>query len=362
MARISARLLLLAGPVLLVVLAVSTWQDPAHLFDRKPIAARIASILLQNENVAGITDFDERLVQRNYARGLVHPRSIVVLGSSRVMQFREVMFPGHTLYNAAVSGATIEDLLAIYEILRERSLVPRRVILGLDPWMLNRNNGQVRWRALATDYARFAKGASLPSPAWPAWLELPPYMEALQPGYFQESLRQLARAILKGQPQSGSVRATTATEDEGMLKLRDGSIVYSRDFRERSQESIDESARMFTRAPVYSLEGFSELDAGLAWAWETLIEAMRSDGVEVTIVLAPFHPHAYATLLASGRYSMLAQSEREFCRIAREKSMPVVGSFDPSAVGATSRDFLDGMHSRAAFLERMLVTLDSKPK
>ncbi len=50
--------------------------------------------------------------------------------------------------NLGMSGAGIYDYLGIMGIYQNIGSKPRRVIIGLDPWVLNDNNGDNRYQAL----------------------------------------------------------------------------------------------------------------------------------------------------------------------------------------------------------------------
>ena len=78
-------------------------------------------------------------------------RRDVVLGSSRANHLDSKML-GRKVDNYWMSGATLEDILALYFILEQTGKKPGRIILALDPWLFNANNAQERWRELTSEY------------------------------------------------------------------------------------------------------------------------------------------------------------------------------------------------------------------
>jgi hypothetical protein len=57
-----------------------------------------------------------------------------------------------TFFNHGVSGATIEDDIAILELYLENGPAPRTIIIDVDPWILNANNRQMSWMTLKGEY------------------------------------------------------------------------------------------------------------------------------------------------------------------------------------------------------------------
>src|SRR5690606_22220124 len=105
-----------------------------------------AAILVGN-NVTNIENYDERTLQRNIINNHHICPQVLVLGSSRTMLINSREFIGKTFFNNSVSGASIEDIVAIYQMYDNRKCYPGKIILALDPWILNVNNGQNRWKS-----------------------------------------------------------------------------------------------------------------------------------------------------------------------------------------------------------------------
>jgi hypothetical protein len=347
------RKLLLLSPVALLFAGVVAWRDPAHLLDSGRYEAGVAALLVAGKDVAGVADCDERLLQARYVEGLRAPPDVLVLGSSRMAQVGEKAFPGARLHNASVSGASFEDLAAIYELYRARGLLPRRLVVGLDPWLLNRNHGQDRWRSLAAPYAAFAarEGLAPVGAAAPSFASR--LREALSPAYFQASLRTLRTQPLRRQPYH--VTRDPEAEEES-CKRADGTHVYARSYRTRSQREVDDDAASYARAtPVYSLGAFGELDPDAQRKLERFVRRVQADGVMPTLVLVPYHPETYRMLMTSGRYDRVREAEAWYRKLAVETGAQLVGSFDPAALALPASQFYDGMHPRREAFPEILI-------
>ena len=105
----------------------------------------IADILLSGHNVANIGNYDERLLQKDIIQNDQRQIDIIVLGSSRSMQINSQtindIFQDQIFFNHAVSGASVEDYIAILDLYLEKNALPSTIIIGVDPWILNSNNG-----------------------------------------------------------------------------------------------------------------------------------------------------------------------------------------------------------------------------
>ena len=83
----------------------------------------------------------------------------LVIGSSRVWQISSDIYDGELL-NLGVAGASIEDHIAISEMAIEK-FKPKRILLGVDPWLFNKYNYQARWKSLSKEYRLAAENIRL---------------------------------------------------------------------------------------------------------------------------------------------------------------------------------------------------------
>jgi hypothetical protein len=190
-------------PIPIVMVAVNVIGDPANLFRSEDYEVEIARIMLSGRNVANLTDYNERRVQACFAERLVERRDVLVLGSSRSMQVSSDTFPSRTFYNAGLSGATLEDHVGLLELYVEGDKAPGVLVWGLDPWLLNRANGQTRWMDLAGPCKRALVRLGRPVPpdvenaaaGAAAWEK---YAQLLSPSYFQLSLKSIFNRLRRG--------------------------------------------------------------------------------------------------------------------------------------------------------------------
>jgi hypothetical protein len=119
-------------------------------------------------------------------------------------------------------------------------------------------------------------------------------------------------------------------------------------------EAVRRIALEYTSGVPNYLGGFTELDADAQRLLAALVGAMQRDGVRVVLLLTPYHPTAYAGLLASRKYRIVAEAEADFRQLAARLGVPILGSYDPAVGGFTETDFYDASHTRDTALERWL--------
>ena len=351
MQRILTKILLLF-PIPVVMFVVSFLGDPANLFNNGSYETKVASILLAGKNAAGISNYDERLVQKEYADKTSKAKDVMVFGSSRAMQINSAMFTGKTFYNCSVSGATLEDMTAIYWRYHVKSHQPSLIIFSLEPFILNQNNGQIRWMSLSDDAFEMSKVLNtencLPTPALVTITKSKKLLEAFSPSYFRQSL-----ALLLSNKKE-VLYPTDDNQGDLAIKVRDGSHSYDKKFRTKTRDAIEAEAVAFAKMnPVYSLGDFNVLAPEKVKMFEAFIKLLQRDNVEIEFFLPPYHPTAYDMIIASGKYKMVPEAESYFLKVARANKIRVYGSYDPKNVGLGPDDFFDGPHPKRAAVERI---------
>lgn len=350
-------------PFAIGLVSVNYFVDPAQIFNRNHYEQGIAEILLKGSNVADVSNRDERFLQKHYIAGLQKKKDIIVLGSSRSLQIRSASFPKKSFFNHGVSGATIEDYMAIFEMYLEKNMESDVVILGLDPWVLNKNNGQERWESTYDFYERFAsklglndKGFSVSFP-WQTneFFRIKKYLQIFSLSYFQNSILYLRTETTANKDKKGKYYPTDATDLDVDVLLFDGSYSYKRAYRETSISEALKAAKDYAgRETVYSLGSFHELDGKLIFKFEKFLDYLLSKDIKVIFFLPPYHPFLYAYLADSLKYNRIVEAERYFRKVALENNIPVIGSYNPANCGLGEGDFYDAMHPKTEAVARLL--------
>lgn len=346
-------------PLAAIVLAVNLLGDPARVASRGAYERAVADILLSGRHAAGLSNYDERLVQRFYAERLTRAPEVLVLGSSRVMPLRAEAFAPRSFYNASVSSATLHDIMALHELFEARGGSPSLIIVGVDPWMLQPNESMVGWQTLGPEYERACRKVALPECDRAPRMARPRRLLAAlaSPSYFQAST-----AALWGRVRGGAVAALplAVSDDQAApqqaLRRSDGSIRYGRDFGEDVEQvrvSSRDFGRDFARGRIRFLPPTARPQPRFLEQLAAFVRLTRSAGAKVWIVLAPYHPDAWPALSADG--SMIVQAEAAVRELGAALRLPVLGSFDPRRAGCpAAEEYNDPVHAREPCLERIL--------
>ncbi|TPN87886.1 hypothetical protein [Aquimarina algicola] len=336
-----SKVVLFVLPVLIALVSVNYFGDAAHIFDSK-YEKKMVSIIEKKKNITNISNYDERVFQKELITTLNYNPDIIILGSSRTMMINSEYFPNKILYNNSVSGASIEDILAIYEINKVNNKNPKKIIIGIDPWLFNENNGQIRWKSIEQYYKKFHGDSDKID------LDIAKYKELISFSYFQESLLNLIGSITG----SNELKETTKKYNDNATKLLDGSLVYGKDYRERDKDEVDRKAKSYVLGKIYSIEGFSSISSKIWEEFDKLIKDIRQNNIEVEFYVFPYHPHVYEKI--HKEYQAVLEVENEIIRYSVEHNIKLTGSFNPQKLDMDESFFYDGMHCNERGIQKFM--------
>lgn len=340
-----------------MIVCINYFIDPAYLFKGKKYEDGIADILSKNKNVANITNYDERLVQKYYIQRLYNKKDIVVLGSSRAMQIKAENFPGQSFFNSSVTGASIEDYMAIYYLYRKSGLLPSKIIIAVDPWILNKNNGQTRFSSLEKEYIAMMKllVSKRKNPISKGLIS-DRVLQLFSLTYFQASIKEIWDKTLGSESSSkGDYFDTDKEEDVFPIKNKDGSYSYDSKTRGMTLSEVRKAAKNYANEKeVFSLYLFKEIDPELREMLEKLIKLMISDKVEVVLFVPPYHPETFTILKKRPDTAIILETQKSFKAIANKYGIKFLGSNNPSEYGLLESDFYDGMHPKNKAISKIL--------
>jgi hypothetical protein len=336
----------------IIIIITNYTKDPANLFNLN-YESGIANYMIKGYNVTNLANYDERLLQKCFIERMKVAPGEIALGSSRIMQLQKKDVNNPEFINNGVSGATFEDELAIYDLYEKKGYNVKKVILNLEPWMLNDNHGQMRWKTLEKEYSEFV-GKIYKSPGLSFKksffnINTEKYLELVSISYFQTSLDYLLKGINK------EYKPTKQTINIGSTRLSDGAIFYDSKYRNASIAEIDAKATETISMPsVYSLGDFNQLSPHYEDVFIKFIDYLQSKNVKVEFYLSPFHPIVYNYLKEQKRYRNVFAAENYFRDIAKQRGIKVYGAYDPQIFNLNSTYFYDGLHCNANAIHKIL--------
>ena len=337
------------APLLIVLVGMNYVVDPAHVFHVGAYESAAARLLLAGSNIDNYDSGGDRLVEQAYLEGSHAPHEIVVMGSSRMMQLSGREFQGRSFFNHSVFGATLQDFVALYSLMKRQGSGPAYLIVGLDPWSFSANVNQERWLPLWDAYATGARqiglrGSQLRRP-WPVaqWSEL------VSLRYFQESLFLRLRTPL-GRP-AVVPQATVERDGDTMIRRSDGSVSYPAASRARAPDAVRASAVLTARTSPYMAATFDAPSDSMRQLFAGFLDLLQRDGVSVILWRSPVHPVVYGAYVATDARRRRMDELNEYCaRVATAHHIGLVGSFDPEDQRLGDADFLDGLHPRESVM------------
>ena len=309
---------------------------------------------------------DERRLQEARLRVIPRPR-VVAFGSSRVRDVSsQVAHAGPAeFYNLGMSGAVVEDYIALWSLLKRDGKIPAVAVFSVDAWVLSRTQEHVAWVALAPEVSRFLEAAGARhGPAWTGardlavrWLEA---KELLSYAVLVQSIRDLDRALSGRRRQGDDLIAALAgavvPEDQiaGRQGIRaDGSVIRAAAPAGATPARGEDEAAEFVAGGAYALKAF-RWDPGRAADLELLWRDMRAHGVQLYAYAPPYRPATWALLVRQPEYVAALDTSAAFLgSLAGRVGARFVDFSDPASVPCGEDEFYDAHHPKPSCLERI---------
>ena len=298
----------------------------------------LAKSLSESEFVY-FSNLDERKFLEGRLSFPLRPVGTIVVGSSRIMQISSKSLD-EPMLNLSVSGAAIEDIIAFTGEAVSK-LQPKKVFIGVDPWLLNQFDGQSRWKSSEALYSYWSNIINAQGP------KVGSAPRFLKSKISSDSIG-LTTGLYEKVNLKGIVNPSTPQSEAFSKKAYDGSHIYDNTFASASQTEMEVN---FGAILNYSMKKFAFDDSAKSQLI-SLITWLKLNQIEVNLVLSPYHPGVYKKALEEK--PIFATVEATFRQIANDLDVQIVGSYNPEVVGCEAADFYDGMHPTASCMERTL--------
>ncbi len=323
------------------------WQDPAEIFVGERRYMPMTKELHAGKSLVVASNYNERLFRKCVIATGSNDYDVVILGSSRIMTIGEDCLPNAgRLINLGVSGGVLEDDMALWHCYQKNMKdKPKMIIIGIDPWLLNRHNEEIRWQKhLTDDYVAAAHelGFSRKVKA-----NNEGYAQLVSKKYTQESWKKWRNKI---QPLEVWTQAENSDEKRTLI-YPDGSLEYGRSVYKADS---DAAARKYIEGKVYHIENYKVLDAEKQLEVSAFVKSLQGQDIQVAFFFPPYHPIVYNHLLQTEQYKCVFQAEEWFRNYARENSIKVIGSYNPVDMGLDGTTFFDGMHLKRLSLKEFI--------
>jgi peptidoglycan/LPS O-acetylase OafA/YrhL len=332
------------GVMSLVALSLIAGVGLLSINATKNYESDLAQQLVDAEYVY-FANMDERKLAVHRLAFPLSPVSTLVMGSSRAMQIGSSML-GDTSLNISVSAATIEDDVALIGEAVAK-LRPQRVLIGLDPWLLNKKNKIEAYTSIGYLYEHWSEaiGNNIT-------------LGGVSRSYFDQTdistiyEKGLASRLFESVNLLGSAAAPDGSRKSVDKKSYDGVHIYNEKYASTPPAIF---FRQFDGLLNYGMQDF-EWDDEAEKDLRDLTSWLVSNGVVVELFLTPYHPVFFQRMVAEKPIYM--QIEGRFIDLANDLGLRLLGSYDPNKVGCLEREFFDGMHPRGSCMAKALVKIE----
>jgi hypothetical protein len=339
---------------LLLSIAIFNYSmDPLSVFSEsanKSSEYKLAKLLTEHANIIS-TNMDERKFIK--ARVNLEPvefnPNIIIVGSSRVMQIGNHIL-NKNIFNLGVSGATIEDEVAILDIATKK-FNPNILSIGVDPWIFNEASGQTRWQTLSKEYEQALSNLDIDSNDKNI-TKKKNYEQLIGYAYTKESFSYFYKKFISRNKNEiiEYIDSDQPLADKDIIR-RDGSRVYNLKYATQNEDLIIRDSKTWIN---YSMESYYYSDKREE-IFEAILEKYNQH-YEIILFKTPYHPSAYKAFIEN--YSILLEIENKLKSIAKEKNVRIIGSYNPDDVGCLGSEFYDGAHPKDVCLKK-IITLEN---
>ena len=282
--------------------------------------------------------FSNRIDERQFIKNRIifenNDIEALIVGSSRLMQVSNKIYK-RKLLNLSVSGASLEDQITITEMALEK-FDPEKIILGADPWLFNKFNGQNRWKSISDEYYQtlkniddFEKSKKL--------LDLNFELENKNP--FVNLINQIYENI-----NLRNLKLVPLNENNQIKQIirNDGSRIYSKK---------DISHKVISQVINYSMEKYHFSDEKFKLYEKFINYLSLRYKKEIILVLSPYHSESYKLTLKKIPYYQ--DVEKKFIRLAKDKSIKLIGSYSMEKTECEDDEFYNGDHPKSSCMTKI---------
>lgn len=346
-------------PVYLGISIVNYVVDPGHVYSDAYID-NVVQGLKEGKNVANVADLNERSFKEKFIQAHAgEDYDYAIIGASRVMTLSTDVFDDNRVINLGMPGSKIEDLIAIYQLCKDNNIKYKNVLLGVEPTYFNANDPDTRWKYLQKYYDAFMgtqedqSNLSLLSTLFSALsndanndyskegADMLLITNLFSVSYFIAGIKNLING-------DAEVLFVDTPINDGATKRLDGSICYSKAFRDRDQSVIDEGAAYTWMH--HSFENFNSLSEERKVLFGKLIDSLQKDSVNIIFLKGAYHPLFYKRIIKTGE---IIKGDKYLDEFAQKNSIPVFGSINPDDVGLKNTDYYDATHLRKESLDKL---------
>lgn len=340
------RILIFVLPLFFVVAVLEgmLW----HTGDSVPVRQILIQQQQQADTLYGRSYFSQQFNVYKIAAMRLRKPTILVLGSSRVMQFRDLMFAPleQQFYNAGGMLQNAFDLRAFSNMIVEGELpVPRVLIVGIDPWWIKKGYGEGSW-------------LSDPDEAYSLTAHISVMRRILRSGSRLGELisdTQLPVRTPSSHLGLGSLARRNSSgfrPDGSKLSPLQVFVDYAQKPNFVDRESPPVIQRILKHIAPFSLPAV--VDQEQVGHIIDSLQTLKGRGIEVYAFLPPFSAESLAALDHDREIApWWSYYKKNLPQLLNHQGIPVITILCPSDLGLDDRYMLDGFHPGEVFIAQV---------
>ena len=293
-------------------------------------------------------NIETRHLKAAHIANLDRAPELAVLGASHWQEGPASLARHVDMFNAHVHRDYYEDILGVTEAFVRAGKLPKKMIITIrdNQFKPVEDRTDFLWVPGLEDYRAMARRLGLPAHN--------AYADGLTPQLRQKLSLPLLKANVQRYLAAPVAPGVSQVQGHPTLDtlLPDGSIIWSTLHQQvftqgRSRaEALSHAYGLRNNPPKVDPLGYQSVDAMLAY--------LVDHGVEVYLAHPPFNPIFWDAVQGSPYADALAEIEELTQGLAQKHGLQVVGSFNPEKLGCTADMYIDGEHSNAECLGKII--------
>ncbi len=342
----------------ITVATINYTVDPAGIY-HEPDDARykFVSQMVASENGLLVKNgtWNERDISITLAE---YPAEVscYVIGSSHLMQIgssrqnKSLVNNCPKLINLGVSGASIEDYVALSGAISRSKNKPKTIVFGIDPWSLNLNR-DTRWIRYKDEYTSMLEKIQNTDNNHQQEHSL--VSNLINREYLIRSINSISTNSITTEKEIIAPDFDQSIGIENQVRLPDGSMVYSKEF------ILNAESERITGINNYKIKKDHWFDDRSIQLFIQLAIHLQKK-YNIIFIMTPYHPAVWKREKQPVVTAMKIV-ENKVREIAKSLNVEVLGSYNPDKIGCASDEFFDAMHPKDNCLMKLENT-DLPPK
>jgi peptidoglycan/LPS O-acetylase OafA/YrhL len=333
--KINFKIFFRTGYITSILLILFSYTSYDFFSSKNSTEALLAKLLLDN-NAVYSTKMDERKFIKNRIIYENLKTTVLVIGSSRIMQISNDNFNKQIL-NLGVSGASVEDHIAITLMALEKFNVDT-ILLSADPWLFNDFANQLRWKSISEEYKNSLKSIQFKSKDY----NIIENKNDRKTYFFYERFLEKLYGFLNIRKLDLTIKENQINNLSKDAILRDGKRVYAnKEIKEKIKANVI----------GYSMYQYKFSDEYYK-IYKSFIEHLTNvHNKEVILVLPPYYLPSYKLTIQEKPFYL--DLENKFKELSKATKIKIIGSYDASSVSCYDYEFYDNLHAKDSCMKKI---------